>query len=102
MIVIIRTLHGLITAFFLACIAYVYYAGLTNQPTIWAFLAAAALIGEGLIVTLNHGDCPLGPVHHKYGDDKAFFELLLPKPLAKKAVPVLGILSGLGILLLFL
>jgi len=100
-ILLIRTMHGLITALFLSCIGYVYYAGVTNRPTLAAYIAAGALMVEGIVVILNKGDCPLGFVHHKYGDDKAFFELLLPKRAAKLAVPVLGCIAGIGIALLF-
>ncbi len=100
MVLLIRTIHGLITAFFVSCIVYVYYAGITNQPTLWAYLAMAALTIEGLVVVFNGGDCPLGPLHHRYGDNKAFFELLMPKKMAKRAVPVLGCVALVGFLLL--
>jgi len=102
MVLIIRFAHGLITAYFLACITYIYYAGFTNQISAWAYVAVASLLLEGLVVGLNHGDCPLGVVHRKFGDQKAFFELFLPKRLAKTAVPVLGMVAGAGILLLFI
>jgi gamma-glutamyl-gamma-aminobutyrate hydrolase PuuD len=44
----------------------------------------------------------LGFIHHKVGDEKTFFELLLPRKAAKQAVPVLGIIAGIGIALLLL
>ena len=100
MVLILRFAHGAITLYFLTCIASVYYAGLTNQINAWAYVTAASLVLEGLVVGLNHGDCPLGVVHRKYGDQKAFFELFLPKPVAKKAVPVLGMVAAVGMLLL--
>jgi hypothetical protein len=101
-IVLIRSIHGLITLYFLSCIGLIYYAGITDQASVWAYLAAASLVIEGIIVSLNHGDCPLGSIHHRVGDDKTFFELFLPKSLAKRSVPVLGIIAMIGIgLLLF-
>ncbi len=101
MVYFIRTIHGAITFYFLSCLVWIYYSVISNTPNTLAYVAAASLFLEGLIVSLNHGDCPLGFIHHKYGDQKAFFELFLPKPLAKKAVPFLGVISLLGIGLLF-
>jgi hypothetical protein len=99
-ILLVRAVHGLITLFFLSCIGTVYYAGITHQASVWAFLAAAFLVLEGSIVTFNHGNCPLGAIHHKVGDDKTFFEIFLPERLAKRAVPVLGVVAAIGIILL--
>jgi hypothetical protein len=101
-IVLVRSIHTLFTLFFLTCIGTVYYAGITGRTTIWAYLAAVSLVVEGLVVGLNHGDCPLGFIHHKVGDEKTFFELLLPRQAAKRAVPVLGVVAGIGIALLLL
>jgi hypothetical protein len=100
LIVLVRSVHTLFTLFFLTCIGTVYYAGIFDRPSIWAYLAAASLVLEGVVVGLNHGDCPLGFIHHKVGDEKTFFELLLPREAAKQAVPVLGVIAGIGIALL--
>jgi hypothetical protein len=102
MIFLIRLLHGLITIFFLTCIGYIYYSGITGDITAFSYLAIAAIIVEGIVVGLNKGICPLGTIHHKYGDDKTFFELFLPKKAAKLAIPVLGTISLLGSLLILL
>jgi hypothetical protein len=102
MILLIRTLHGLITVTFLSCIFYIYYSVFTGSRSYLLYLAVGLILIEGLVVSLNKGDCPLGPIHHKYGDDKAFFELLLPKRQAKQAVPFLGLVTLIGILLLFI
>lgn len=99
MIHLIRALHGAITLLFLSCLAYVYYAGLTNQVGPLAYIAVALLLLEGLVIVLNRGDCPLGAVHNRFGDEKAFFELFLPQPVAKRAVPFLGVIAAIGILL---
>jgi len=102
LILLIRSIHGLITLYFLSCIGLIYYADISRQASILAYLAAASLVIEGIVVTLNHGDCPLDAVHHRVGDDKTFFELFLPKPLAKSAVPVLGVVAIIGIGLLLI
>lgn len=101
MILLVRTVHGLITLIFLSCIFCIYYFGITNNRSPLAYIAVALIVIEGIVVTLNGGNCPLGVVHSKFGDDKAFFELFLPKRQAKMAVPFLGFVAFLGILLLF-
>lgn len=98
MIYLVRILHGIITAFFLTCIIYIYYAGITNQKTTLAYIAVAFIFIEGLVVSLNKGVCPMGPLHKMFGDQKTFFELFLPKKVAKKAVPFLGIIAAIGVL----
>lgn len=102
MIIVVRVIHGVITFIFLSCIFYIYYSGITNRIGWITYLAIGLIVVEGIVVSLNKGNCPLGPIHHKYGDDKAFFELILPKRTAKMAVPVLGIIAAVGILLVFL
>ncbi len=99
-IMLVRSLHGAITAFFLSCMGVLFYAGITGEQQFAGWVAAALLAGEGVVVGLNGGDCPLGGVHRRVGDDRTFFELLMPAPLAKRAVPALGGLAALGIVLL--
>jgi hypothetical protein len=101
MVLLIRTIHGLLSAFFLACIGFVYYAVIADVDSPLVIAAAGALILEGLVVALNGGDCPLGGIHRRYGDEKAFFELVLPPRAAKLAVPVLGTVTAVGIVLVF-
>ena len=102
MIYLVRAIHGFITLFFLICIAYIYYAAITDKVGLIAYAAVVAVISEGLIVVFNKGICPLGSIHRKFGDDKTFFELFLPKPIAAAAVPFLGSVAAIGILWLFL
>jgi len=100
MIGLVRLIHGLLSAFFLSCIGFVYYAAIADAHSRLAIVAALILLGEGAVVALNGGDCPLGTVHRRYGDEKAFFELFLPPRAAKLAIPILGGIAGLGIALL--
>jgi len=101
MVHLVRLAHGLVSALFLSCLGYVYYCGVTDTRSIWLVLSVIALAGEGAVVALNGGDCPLGFVHQRVGDEKAFFELFLPKRAAKLAVPFLAAVTvvGFGLLL---
>lgn len=102
MIYLVRSIHALITLIFTSSIVYIYYSALTNQNNFFTYLSVGLIIFEAIVIVINKGSCPLGVIHKKFGDDKAFFELLLPKKAAKLAVPVLGIIAVVGILLLFL
>ncbi len=101
-IYLIRLIHGMITLFFLVCIAYIYYAAVTDRASLFAYAAVAMILLEGFVVILNKGICPLGTVHRKFGDNKTFFELFLPKSVADRAVPFLGCVAVIGILWFFL
>jgi hypothetical protein len=59
-----------------------------------------ALVAEGALVAANHGDCPLGPLGDRIGDDVPLFELVLPPRAAKAAIPVLGAVAGAGLIAL--
>jgi hypothetical protein len=95
-----RAAHGLISVLFLACIAIVYHGAWQGRAGTLTLVALAALGAEGVLVVLSRGNCPLGPVFRRLGDDKPFFELLLPPRAAKLAVPVLAAVTGVGSVLL--
>lgn len=96
-VLLVRLLHGAITAFFLACIGTIYYSAVTGRRSRYLYPAIAAVAIEGAIVLANGGKCPLGGVHKRYGDDRDFFELFMPKRLSQHAVPYLGGLTVAGI-----
>jgi hypothetical protein len=94
-----RTAHGLITAGFLAAISVIWTSALTGRRGRWLRPAVISLIGEGAVVALNHGDCPLGPLGERVGDPVPFFELLLSPRAARRAIPALGAFTILGIVI---
>jgi hypothetical protein len=89
-----------ITAAFLGAIGYVWWCALTGRRDRRLRFAVAALVAEGACVTANRGDCPLGPLGDRLGDDVPLFELVLSPRAARRAVPVLGGVAGAGIALL--
>jgi hypothetical protein len=89
-VLLTRVGHGAISAAFLGCIAALYLAAWRGRVDAAAYAALAALGLESALVLLNRGDCPLGPLLARVGDDTPFFELFLPPRAAKAAVPVLG------------
>jgi hypothetical protein len=95
-----RTAHGAISVAFLIAIAYVWWCALTRRRDRWLRLAIAALAIEGTLVAANHGDCPLGPLQARAGDPVPLFELVLSPRAARRAVPTLGAVTAVGLLLL--
>jgi hypothetical protein len=53
-----------------------------------------------VLVAANRGDCPLGPLGDRIGDEVPLFELVLPRRAAKAAIPVLGAVTGAGLIAL--
>jgi hypothetical protein len=99
-VIVWRAAHGLIAIGFLGSIAYVWWCALTGHRGPWLGRAIVALVGEGVVVAVNHGDCPLGPLGDHIGDEVPLFELVLSPRAARLAIPTLGAVSAAGIALL--
>jgi hypothetical protein len=95
-----RAVHAVIAAEMLLAIGYVWWCALAGRRDRLLHIAAATLIGEGVLVTANHGHCPLGGLQERLGDPVPLFELVLSARAAKRAVPTLGAITGAGIALL--
>jgi hypothetical protein len=94
-----RGAHAAISAGFLFAIAYVWWCALSGRRGPLLQLAMVALTTEGTLVAANGGDCPLGGLQGRMGDPVPLFELVLSPRAAKRAVPVLGTVAALGIVL---
>src|SRR5215218_9120443 len=96
-----RTFHAAIAVEMLLAIAYVWWCALSGRrDRLLLRMAAASLIGEGVLVAANHGDCPLGGLQEHLGDPVPLFELALSPRAAKRAVPTLGVITAAGLALL--
>jgi hypothetical protein len=98
---IIRFIHFLVSLYFSICIAYLYYSIFINQAGKILYIAIISILIEGLVIFLNNSNCPLGILHTKYGDNKTFFQLFLPKSIAEKIIPIVAIISITGLVLFF-
>src|SRR5690242_1114481 len=83
MVLIWRTAHGSIALALLAAIGHVWRCALPGSRDRLLWVAIAALAAEGTVVVLNGGDCPLGPIGDRVGDEVPLFELVLPPRAAK-------------------
>jgi hypothetical protein len=95
-----RAVHAAIAVEQLLAIAYVWWCALTGRRGRLLRIAAATLIAEGVLVTANHGDCPMGGLQERLGDPVPLFELVLSPRAAKRAVPTLGAITAAGLALL--
>jgi hypothetical protein len=95
-----RIAHTAVAMAFLAAIGHVWRCALTGRRDRPLRVAVAALIAEGAFVTANRGDCPLGPLQARLGDPVPLFELVLSPRAARRAVPTLGAIATIGLLLL--
>ena len=95
-----RMAHAAIAVEMLFAIAYVWLCALTGRRGHPLRIAAASLIGEGVLVAANSGDCPLGGLQQRLGDPVPLFELVLSPRAAKRAVPALGAITAAGLALL--
>ncbi|MBM4159655.1 MAG: hypothetical protein FJ217_01005 [Ignavibacteria bacterium] len=100
MLVLVRIVHSIFGLISLASIAVIYYCGIVGEPHPLLLPACIAILLEGLAMVVSGFRCPLEPFHRKYGDDKGFFGLFLPKALVPYAVPFLSVATVIGFLLL--
>jgi hypothetical protein len=97
---IFRVLHAAIAAVFLVAIVYVWWCALSGRRGVLLRVAVTALLAEGILVLINRGDCPLGGLQERMGDPVPLFELVLSPPAARRAVPVLGVVTAAGLFVL--
>jgi hypothetical protein len=95
-----RAAHAAIAIEMLLAIAYVWWCALSGRRGRLLHIAAALLIGEGVLVAANRGDCSLGGLQERLGDPIPLFELVLSPRAAKRAVPTLGAITAAGLALL--
>ena len=95
-----RAFHAAIAIEMLLAIAYVWWCALSGRRGRLLAVAAASLIGEGVLVAANHGHCPLSGLQERPGDPIPLFELVLSPRAAKRAVPTLGAITAAGLVLL--
>jgi hypothetical protein len=90
----------LISLVFLSCMAVVYLGAWRGRADTVTVAAIGALCVEGVLVLLGGGNCPLGPLLRRLGDETPFFELFLPPPSGQARLTILAAVCVLGAVLL--
>jgi len=96
MLTLIRIVHSILSIYFLGSIVYIYYCAITRTNNNVLLFIIGSLLVEGLVIALNKWECPLTPLHNRYGDNKGFFGLFMPQWTLPYVFPVLFALSILG------
>ena len=102
-LVLIKSLHTLIWIVMVCIIAYVVYSGVSGDITVYSWLAVGAVIGEGLVLWLFKGKCPLTVWARTYSDSqKDNFDIYLPEWLAKYNKLIFTMVFVVGFILMLL
>jgi len=94
-----RVAHAVWAVVSLVSLADIWLSVVTGRHDRRLAASIAWLSLEGIALVKGRGDCPFGPLQTRLGDPVPLFELALPPRAAKAAVPVLAVVSVLGITL---
>ena len=80
----VKLIHTLIWLFMVSVIVYVLYCGLADDISVYTWIAIGLVIGEGLVLLLFGGRCPLTIIARNYSDsERDNFDIFLPNWLAR-------------------
>ena len=97
---LIKALHTVVWAFFVAAILLVLFSGITNKLTSYTWVASGAVVLEGLILLAFKSHCPLTLLARKYSTStKDNFDIFLPEWLARYNKLVFSVLYAIGLAL---
>src|SRR5215470_10485431 len=96
-IVQIKVLHTAIFAILSACILYVLVSGAFNRITPYTWVAAAAVVVEGLALLISGGRCPLTAVAERLrATNGSVADIFLPRWFADRIFPICTTLFAIG------
>ncbi|GAA4459605.1 hypothetical protein GCM10023093_00860 [Nemorincola caseinilytica] len=99
----IKTVHTVVWGAFVAMIAYVMYSGITGKVSACSWLAAGAVVGEGVVLLIFGGSCPLTKMARRYSNSPMDnFDIYLPNWLAKYNKQIFTSLFCIGLLLMLI
>lgn len=91
-----RIAHVAWGALNLAALAWIWRSAISGRHDRYVGASMALLGAEGVALVIGRGDCPFGPFQARLGDPVPMFELVLPPSAAKAAIPVLAVVSLVG------
>ncbi len=98
---LVKSIHTLVWAFFVAAIGYVVYSGLADRITALTGVAGGLVLAEGAVLLLFRGQCPLTLLARQYSSaNRANFDIFLPEWLARHNQVIFTSIYGLSLLLL--
>ena len=103
MLFLIKVIHTLIWLVMAAVVLFVLSSGLTGIITIYSWVAVAIVFGEGIILLLFKGSCPLTIMARRYSRSmRNNFDIFLPEWLAKYNKQIFSTLFAIGVSLMLL
>lgn len=93
----VKLVHTLIFVVLSACVLYILVSGALDHITVWTWIAAAAIVIEGLVLAASGGRCPLTAVAERLGAaDGSVADIFLPRWFADRIFPICGTLYLIG------
>jgi hypothetical protein len=77
-------------------LTYIWASAVVRHRDRYLWAAVLFLLVQGLALAIGRGNCPFGPFQRRLGDPVPMFELVLPPRAAKAAIPVLLLVSIVG------
>ena len=88
-VVHIKVIHTVIFVLLSCCVLYVFASGALNRITPWTWVAAVAIVVEGLVLVASGGRCPLTTVAERLGAvDARVSDIFLPRWFADRIFPI--------------
>jgi hypothetical protein len=98
---LIKIIHTLVWVIFVAMIGFVLWSGITQNVTTYSWLAAIAVLGEGAVLLIFKGHCPLTLMARRYSSStRENFDIYLPNWLATHNKLIFSILFCIGLALM--
>jgi cbb3-type cytochrome oxidase subunit 1 len=97
MLVLIKLVHTIVWAFFVACILGIFWAA-QRERFDWALWLIGAVLVEVVVLAVNRLRCPLTPIAARYTEERAAnFDIYLPLFVARFNKEIFGSLFVLGV-----
>lgn len=100
-LLVIKALHTVVWAFFVAVIGYVLFCGIANKLTRYTWLASGLVVAEGVVLLVFQRHCPLTLLARRYSaSTQDNFDIFLPNWLARHNQLIFTSIYGFALLLL--
>ncbi|MBI5231045.1 MAG: hypothetical protein HY876_02645 [Coriobacteriales bacterium] len=64
----VQVVHAIVFVAIACCLAYVLLSGITGEHSPATWLATGVVTGEGAVLAVNRGRCPLSALSERLGD----------------------------------
>jgi hypothetical protein len=94
---VIKLIHTAIFLVMTSSVLYVTYSGIRNRVNQWTMVSLLVIAGEGIVLTLNQGRCPLTVLVEDLGGERgSVSDIFLPTWVARHIPHIMALLLSLG------